>query len=237
MKKKSFIIINKIFLILLVFFILSLVFIGCKGRANQEIDSLKTEISELKDDAVKKETGLKQYDILTSNFNGLLSTLYYGTAVPSDEGPNKNFTAFGLYYNDAFYLITAGHCIEYDGIKYTDFKFKSNFKNNWIYPELLYYQNDYENNNDFAIFYHKAIRKGLIADLDDKEPRYVLGNIERKLNLFKKFSTAREGESGSPILNAGSKVVGVVIKNNGEFTPIEKVIDALEMVVKISKED
>ena len=60
------------------------------------------------------------------------------------------------------------------------------------------------------------------------EPRYVLGNIERKLNFFKEFDTAREGESGSPILNSSCHVIGLIIKSDGTFTPIEVVLDALD---------
>lgn len=231
MQKNNFLIIYRILLISMVFFILSLVFTGCSSKLSQaqkEIESLKIEISELEDEASKKESELKDYEILTSNLNKLLSTVYYGSAVPVDEGRDKNFTAFSLFYNDGFYLITAGHCIEYDGIKYTDFKFKSNIRGQWIYPELLHYQTDYENNNDFAIFYSPSIRKGLIIDPDDKEPRYVLGNTERKLNFIKELSTASEGESGSPILSAGCKVVGIVIKDNSDFTPIEKVTEAID---------
>ena len=56
----------------------------------------------------------------------MLETVYYGSAAPVADGREKNFTAFAMYYKDEFYLITAGHCIEYDDIKYTDFKFKSN---------------------------------------------------------------------------------------------------------------
>jgi len=216
----------------MVFFILSLVFVGCSSKLSQakkEIETLETEISELEDEASKKESELNDYGILTSNLNKLLSTVYYGSAVPVDDGRNKNFTAFSLFYNNSFYLITAGHCIEYDGIEYTDFKFKSNIQGQWIYyPKLLHYQTDYENNNDFAIFYSPSIRKGLIIDPDDKEPKYILGNTERNLNLFKEFSMTFEGESGSPILSAQCKVVGIVIKNNSDFTPIEKVTKTID---------
>ena len=64
------------------------------------------------------------------------------------------------------------------------------------------------------------------------EPRYVLGNIERKLNFFKEFNTAREGESGSPILSKGCRLVGIVIKNNSDYTPIGEVTDAIDRLLE-----
>ena len=92
----------------------------------------------------------------------------------------------------------------------------------------VYYENDYENNQDFAIFCHRSIRKGLIIDNLNKEPKYILGNTNRKINIFKNFDTADEGESGSPILNSKCKLVGIVIKNNSNYTPIEVVTEAID---------
>jgi len=221
--------------ILLLFFIIILQTIGCANKlkqAQEEIDSLKIEISELENKIIQKESELKNYDILTNNFNKLVSTIYYGNATSLNGDKEKNFTAFGLFYNDQYYLITAGHCIEFNGKKYINFKFKSNVSMKWIEPELLYFQNDFENNNDFAIFHHEKIKRGLLYSTDDKNPKYILGNTKRKLNLFKEFSTASEGESGSPILNSGCKVIGVVIKENIDFTPIKNVIEVLEIIQK-----
>ena len=62
----------------------------------------------------------------------------------------------------------------------------------------------------------------------DKNPKYVLGNTERKINIFKKFDTAIEGESGSPILNSNYKLVGIVIKNNSDYTLIDIVAEAID---------
>jgi len=205
---------------------------GRIGRAAEEIEELKMEIAGLSQDIELKEEELQDHYILTGNLNRLLETVYYGSATPVEGGREKNFTAFAMHYREEFYLITAGHCIEYDGIKYTDFRFKSNHRGSWIYPELLYYEADYENNRDFAVFGHRLITRGLIIEEEDKEPRYVLGNIERKLNLFKEFDTAREGESGSPILSRGCRLVGIVIKNNSEYTPISRVTDALDRLLE-----
>jgi len=204
---------------------------GCLARSNiaeEEIKDLKIEIARLEKETEKQGEKLSDYDILTGNLNKLLTTVYYGSATPETEGREKNFTAFSMFYKDNFYLITAGHCIEYGGIKYTDFKFKSNTSSQWIYPELLYYEADYMNNRDFGIFTYPNIRTGLIIDDEDTEPGYVLGNMERKLNFFKEFKQAKEGESGSPILSLGCKLVGIVIKNNTDYTPISVVTLAID---------
>lgn len=204
---------------------------GCSVRlsiAEDEIKNLEIEIAQLVEEAEEQSEQLSEYDILTGNLNKLLTTVYYGSATPETEGREKNFTAFSMFYKDNFYLITAGHCIEYEGIKYTDFKFKSNTSSHWIYPELLYYEADYMNNRDYGIFTLSHLRTGLMIDDEDTEPRYVLGNFERKLNFFKGFEHAKEGESGSPILSSGCKLVGIVIKNNTDYTPISEVTRTID---------
>ena len=148
----------------------------------------------------------------------------------------KNFTAFGIFYRDNFYLTTAGNCIEYDGLKYTNSKFKSNSSGALIYPKLLDYNNGYENNKDYAIFYNRLVRKGLLIYDKDKEPKYVLGNTERKINFFKKFITATGGGSCSPILNSKCRLVGAVIKNNNQYTPIEVVTEAIDKLIETTRE-
>ena len=212
----------------------TLLITGCKnslypgGPDNQDLES---EISRLETEFDVKNQQIKEFGIIIKNFNLLSSTVYYGTAEPVGGGPKKNFTAFGMMYKDEYYLITAGHCIEYDGIEYTDFGFKSNLSGIWVYPELIDYNNDSANNNDYAIFKHHSVGRGLIVDETDKEPVYVLGNINRKINIFKRFSDAVEGESGSPILSSKGRLVGITIKNNGQFTPIKAVTDALDKLI------
>ena len=198
-------------------------------KAGSEIAFLEEELEKIKEEDSTKNQVIEEYNILTDNLNKLMSTVYFGSAVSDDEHNNeKNFTAFSMYYNENFYLITAGHCVEYDGVKYTGFKFKSNTYSVWLYPELLYYENDYHNNRDYAIFYHPNLRTGLIVSEYGTEPKYVLGNIQRKINFIKEFNTAENGESGSPILNSGCKLVGVVIKSNNDYTPVEIITEKIE---------
>ncbi|MDD5621783.1 MAG: hypothetical protein PHQ09_01310 [Actinomycetota bacterium] len=204
--------------------------------ARNEIDSLKSALSDLEVKIVEKDEKLKNNNILINNSNILLSTVYYGTAEQIGEGPGKNFTAFSLFYKDKFYLITAGHCIEYEDLKYTNFKFKQNNSESFIYPILLDYNNDYRNNRDYAIFRSYFIRNGLLIYNEDKEPKYVLGNTEKKINFFKEFNTATEGESGSPILNSKCRLVGIVIKNNSQYTPIDTLTEAIDRIIKTTGE-
>jgi hypothetical protein len=208
--------------------------IGCSNRlsiAERELDELKIEIAQLEEETGKQNEELSKYDTLTGNLNKLLKTVYYGSAVSETEGKGKSFTAFSMFYKGDFYIITAGHCIEYEGIKYTDFKFKSNTESFWKYPKLLYYKADYMNNSDFGIFTLPHLRTGLMIDEKDTKPKYVLGNFERKLNFFKEFKDAKEGESGSPILSSGCKLVGIVIKNNTDYTPISEVTQAIDSML------
>ncbi len=229
-----------IFTLILLVMVLLTAITGCSPRssaAEKEIEDLKIEIAYLVEKTEQQSEELSDYDILTGNLNKLLTTVYYGSAVPETGGNDKNFTAFSMFYKDVFYLVTAGHCVEYEGIKYTDFKFKSNTSNYWIYPELLYYEADYMNNRDYAIFTLSYVRTGLMIEDEDTEPKYVLGNFERKINFFKEFYHAREGESGSPILSSGSKLVGIVIKNNTDYTPISEVTRTIDRILSEQVQD
>jgi hypothetical protein len=221
-----------LFAVLITVFSLILSFGGIKlYDAVIEIDSLKSGLSDMEIRITEKDKELKSYNTLMNNSNILLSTVYYGTAELAEGGPDGTFTAFCMFYKDDFYLITAGHCIEYDDLKYTNFKFKSNSSGTYIYPNLLDYNNDYKNNKDYAIFHSHIFRKGLLIYEENKEPKYVLGNTEKRINFFKRFNTAIGGESGSPILNSDCRLVGIVIKNNDNYTPIDVVTDAIDKLM------
>jgi len=204
--------------------------------ARIEINSLKSTSSDLEVKILEKDEELRDNNILINNSNILLSTVYYGTSEQTGEGHGKNFTAFSLFYKGKFYLITAGHCIENEDLKYTNFKFKPNNSESFIYPILLDYNNDYKNNKDYAIFSSHLVRSGLLISNKDKEPKYVLGNTEKKINFFKEFDTSIEGESGSPILNSKCRLVGIVIKNNNQYTPVDILIGAIDRIIKATGE-
>jgi len=220
----------KIALILALVFFLTLFLI--QTRENQ---LLETMVSELEEEMVElerinslKEEQIKEYQILISNFNLLLSTVFYGSAVSTTDHKEQSFTAFSMNYGDNYYIITAGHCVEYDGIRYTDFKFRANNSSRWLYPQLLGYETNPENNTDYAVFSHPSVRLGLMIETNDKQPKYVIGNNQSNINILKQFDSSVKGESGSPILSSGCKLVGVVIKNNTDYTPISVITEAIE---------
>ncbi len=100
-------------------------------------------------------------------------------------------------------------------------------------PDLITFENDYDNNNDYAIFYsNNLFNMGLIpaSENEDMTPQYILGNTERDLNLVKRYSDAIKGESGSPVLNKKCHVIGVLITKDGKYTPVSTVLKVLAEV-------
>lgn len=189
--------------------------------------SLEEKMAKVEQEQLQIKDKVRYSEILIDNFNDLAGSVYYGEAKEMITEKTRNFTGFALYDGTDFYLVTAGHCIEYEGLKYKDFRFKANDRYMWIYPELLYYENDFKNGRDFAIFYSGSVTKGLIPDTDSDIPSYILGNTESKINIFKEFYMLTEGESGSPVLDSKLKVIGIANTNMGSFTKIDIVLDAI----------
>jgi hypothetical protein len=202
--------------------------INIYGTAISKIYTDLNAVDEAVSERFRKLTGA---ELLLDNTNRILSTVYFGTADTDQKEDAWDFTAFSIRYNDKYYIITAGHSVEMDGIKYKNFRFKANNSNIWITPELLDYKNDYENNLDYAVFYsNKPVTMGLIPATEDEDhsPVYILGNIENDLNLIKEYKEAKRGESGSPVLNSKCHVIGILIKKDGSYTPIKAVLSAIE---------
>ena len=200
-------------------------------KYRQDLSSLAGSFAEIDNTLNERTARLSSAELLLNNTNRILSTVYFGTADIDERKEAKDFTAFSIIYKDKFYLITAGHCVEYENIKYKNFKFMANNGGTWLIPELLTYKNDYTNNKDYAVFYKdNLITMGLYpaAKGENLSPQYVLGNIERDLNLIKKYKDARQGESGSPVINSKCHVVGIMIKKDGSYTPIQEVLDAID---------
>ena len=229
-----------IFIVVAIFIALSLILLFEKRNITSQIDAYNNNLSSISGYVLKLNEELKirasrlsSAELLMNNTNLILSTVYFGTADIDEQVGAKDFTAFSIMYKNKYYLITAGHCIEMDGKKYKNFKFKANNKKDFMSPKLIEYKNDYINNTDYAIFYEpNIIITGLYpASIDeDITPQYVLGNIEKNLNLIKRYYDAKEGESGSPVLNSKCHVVGIIIKNNGAYTPISLVLEAINRI-------
>lgn len=118
--------------------------------------------------------------MLLNNINVIaFDTIYYGYA-KTGQGKGHSFTTFSLYYNEKYYLITAGHNIENNGLKYEDFASTSSDKSIEIRPELLFYESDYENNKDYAVFYDDRIMKGLKPAKNNLIPAFVAESTEKK---------------------------------------------------------
>jgi hypothetical protein len=175
------------------------------------------------------EIQLKQYQTLLSKLNDLLENVYKGNAKNSNWTAGE-FTAFSLEYKSKFYLITAGHCAHYryeniDTKVFTDFKFKANFSNEWIYPKLLAYENDFKSNKDYAILYSDKVTKGLDFDPINSLPKYILGNEND--SIFKTFNmvSLSDGESGSPVINIDGEVTDIA---TGNLTDIDLILEAID---------
>jgi hypothetical protein len=200
---------------------------------NNNLSAISGYITKFNEDFNKRTGKLSSAELLMNNTNLILSAVYFATSDTEELEEARDFTAFSIMYKDKYYVITAGHCVEMDGVKYKNFKFKANNKSYFISLKLIDYRSDYGNNIDYAIFYDPHfIRRGLYPATpgEDQTPQYVLGNIERDLNLVKRYKDAREGESGSPVLNSKCHVVGILIKKGGAYTPISEVLDALDRI-------
>jgi hypothetical protein len=177
---------------------------------------------------------LKKYRYLLANLNAILfKTIYFGKAESNDTSSEHFFTAFSLFYKNRYYLISAGHSVELAGKKYGNFQFKPNYVDTWINPELLYYKNDTDNNNDFAVFKDSFVVNGLYPAGSNLKPDFIAGNTTKNANIIKEYKgdvTAVFGESGSPVLNSECRVVGILIKNKGEYTEISKVLAYLDSI-------
>jgi len=230
-----------IFLIIAVVFFASLLILffsfrdlsGQIEKYSKNILDMSDNIIKLNEDFNRRNSKLTTAELLINNTNPILSTVYYGTADTEELQGAQDFTAFSLIYKDKFYVITAGHCVEMDGEKYKNFRFKSNDKDYFISLKLIDYKNDFTSNIDYAIFYDpNLIRSGLYPASPDEDqyPQYILGNLQRDLNFIKKYDHAKEGESGSPILNSSGHVVGILIKKSGAYTPISELIIALDRI-------
>lgn len=229
-----------IYIVIALFLLSSLIsFLSARNFArhinefNKNLSEVSSSLAKANEEFNIKIAKISRAELLMNNTNRILSTIYYGTAATKEK--EKNFTGFSIIYKDKYYVITAGHCVEMNGEKFENIKFKANNKNFFISPKLIDYKNDYNNNIDYAIFYNSnIITTGLYpASFDeDQTPQYVLGNIEKNLNLVRRYDKAKEGESGSPILNSNCHVVGIMIKKSGAYTPISVVIEALDKIEK-----
>ncbi len=163
---------------------------------------------------------------LLEDLNNMLSNVYYGIA---ENESGYSFTAFAIEYNGNYYMITAGHCINDNFGSSGLFKFKANFNDNWIYPELLAYKPYFWNLEDYAIFTSEKIRNGLNVGDESTDETYALGSAKKNLSVFRNIRTSSKwGESGSPIVNEFGEVIGILVVAGKQYTPIELVTEIID---------
>lgn len=176
---------------------------------------------------------LYDHQQLLRNMNTLLSRVYYGYA-RNDNYELDGFTAFTISYKEKYYIITAGHNVENEDGKFYNFKFRANFDNRWIHPELLTYEAIPHTGSDYAVFYSSEIENGLSinCEIPDAQKLYVLGSTNNTLNVMRELNTpSKFGECGSPVVNCKGEVVGVFNSYPGKFlgySPIGKVAEAID---------
>lgn len=219
---------KKTYIIFVILF-LTILLVGCKNDISTNVETIiKTKIVEDTSKIDELEAEIEKYKSLLSNLNELLGNVYYGYA-SNENWESDGFTAFSLKYKGKYYIITAGHAVHYKDDKidtglYTTIKFKQG-SGDWIYPELLAYENDFDNYRDYAIFYSNKVDSGLEYDINEIKPTYILGSSNN--NIFSRTNRDLvEGESGSPIIDLEGEVIGIAIgAATGSYTPIYIDID------------
>ncbi|MCJ7691268.1 MAG: serine protease [Clostridiaceae bacterium] len=167
---------------------------------------------------------LDRYKELLNNLNDLLKNVYY-VYQGKDDGSSSWGTGFAIEYNGKHYLITAGHVVdsEYGIFKNLGFK---DFEGEWIYPELLDYNNDYMNKKDYAILSSSKIDNGFNVDLDNDKPLFIIGDNNLISNYSRKTVV---GESGSPVIDIDGEATEVVTTDIYQYnTDIDIVLQAID---------
>lgn len=192
------------------------------GRLEEEIESFDYD-----NELASLEEEIKGLKTILENFESLLSNVYIGTTEPDN---NYSFTAFSMYYDRNYYIVTAGHCVNDNLGKDRVFKFKANFSDEWVYPELLGYNSAFWDLDDYAVFYSDRIKTGLRVGEEPSVRNYLLGSLEKGLSVFRHVGdTSIRGESGSPVINLDGEVVGIYVIYGTEYTPIGLATDLIEI--------
>ncbi|MBM3699888.1 MAG: hypothetical protein FJW68_03080 [Actinobacteria bacterium] len=207
-----------------------------------EIDYLNKTILMLEEETKSKSTENLEAQIaklsgepaklrkLLDNINNLLKFVYIGSS--AKEGYGYTFTAFSIEHKGKYYIITAGHCVSDNYGTEGTFKFKSNFSDTWIYPELLAYESAFWELDDYAVFYGDKIPGGLKTGETETEDNYVLGSLDKKLSVMRDLGgSSKRGESGSPVINEEMQVIGIYVVYGYVYTPIKLALEAIDNAV------
>ena len=203
-------------------------------KSNLDNYVLKEEYEELYSDYLVEQESIKDLENLRSlinNFNKLLKNVYIGSADPKELA--YTFTAFSVEYEGEYYLITAGHCVKDNFGKEGKFKFKANFSDEWIYPELLGYKAEFWNLDDYGVFSSEKLYSGFkISDRETKE-NYLIGSMDKNLSILRNLGAgSKRGESGSPVINENGEVIGIYVVYGLVYTPIQLALDEIDNLIK-----
>ncbi len=126
-------------------------------------------------------------------------------------------------------MITAGHCVKDNFGKEGKFKFKANFSDEWIYPELLGYKAEFWNLDDYGVFSSDKLYSGFkISDQETKE-NYLIGSMDKNLSILRNLGAgSKRGESGSPVINENGEVIGIYVVYGLVYTPIQLALDKID---------
>ena len=210
-----------------------------KNKTGEEIDLLNSQVKELKsqldaksiqnlEKQIEKLEGQpKKLKNLLNNINDLLKNVYIGSSAPEELA--YTFTAFTISYKAKTYIITAGHCVADNYGKEGAFKFKANFSDNWLYPDLLGYKAEFYNLDDYGVFYADGMSGGFEISDKKTEDQFLLGSIDKGLSIVRNLGdSSRRGESGSPVINEDGEVIGIYVVYGLEFTPIQLVLNIID---------
>jgi len=199
-------------------------------KSNLDNYVLKEEYEELYFDYLGEQESIKDLENLRSlinNFNKLLKNVYIGSADPKELA--YTFTAFSVEYEGEYYLITAGHCVKDNFGKEGKFKFKANFSDEWIYPELLGYKAEFWNLDDYAVFSSDKLYSGFKISDQETKGKYLIGSMDKNLSILRNLGAgSKKGESGSPVINENGEVVGIYVIYGLVYTPIQLALDKID---------
>jgi hypothetical protein len=186
-------------------------------------ENLEAQIDKLSSDPVKLRKFL-------NSINDMLKFVYTGSS--ADEGYGYTFTAFSIEHKGKYYIITAGHCISDNYGAEGTFRFKGNFSDTWIYPELLAYESAFWKLNDYAVFYGNEISGGLKTGEQKTEQNYLLGSLDKRLSVLRNLGdSSQRGESGSPVINEEMQAIGIYVIYGYVYTPINLALEAIDNAV------